>query len=35
MTWQDSVVATKDKDGKIKLYQIYSNVKAEGIGGDF
>jgi len=32
---EDAVVATKDKDGKVKLHQIHSTVKAGAIGGGF
>lgn len=32
---EDAVVATKDKDGKVKLHQIFSTVKAGAIGGGF
>ena len=32
---EDAVVATKDKDGKVKLHQIFSTTKAGAIGGGF
>ncbi len=32
---EDAVVAVKDKDGKVKLHQIFSTVKAGAVGGGF
>jgi len=32
---EDAVVAVKDKDGKVKLHQIFSTVKAGALGGGF
>jgi uncharacterized membrane protein len=32
---EDAVVVTKDKEGKVKLHQIFSTVKAGAIGGGF
>ena len=32
---EDAVVATKDKNGKVKLHQIFSTVKAGAVGGGF
>ncbi len=32
---EDAVVATKDKDGKVKLHQIHSTVKTGAITGGF
>jgi len=32
---EDAVVAVKDKDGKVKLHQIFHTVKAGAIGGGF
>ncbi|MEJ2670944.1 MAG: DUF1269 domain-containing protein [Deltaproteobacteria bacterium] len=32
---EDAVVATKDKDAKVKLHQILSTVKAGAVGGGF
>ena len=32
---EDAVIATKDKDGKVKLHQIHSTVKAGAVSGGF
>ena len=32
---EDAVIATKDKNGKVKLHQIHSTVKAGAMGGGF
>jgi uncharacterized membrane protein len=32
---EDAVVATKDKDGKVKLNQIVSTAKAGAVSGGF
>jgi len=32
---EDAVVAVKDRDGKVKLHQIFSTVKAGALGGGF